>query len=226
MDAEHLTFSVGGSAACTTFGTNVAFPCDTTGKIPARGSGQAAVVKATWQPFENLQYYATFGTGRYSLQVASVSATTSLTGDLPGWIGGAGVRGLLFPESVVTPALAVDASVGLERYSFNRSAGQPTAALTSVKDRLDLMRLQLALETSRTFKVDERWKVEPYGGLKWVRTQVWLKDLDTGSRAGGIHDTVTPYAGVNLPVSEHESFFGEASFVNGYEYAAGLTAKF
>ncbi len=223
---QDLTFSVGGSGTCKNPTAAVAFPCDATGDTPAQGSGQAAVLKVLYQPFDNLQYYATLGTGRYALAISSLSATTSLTGDLPGWIYGAGVRGLLFPDTIASAALAVDASVTMEKYWFSRSQPQPTAALVSVKDRLDLLKLQLALEASRRFEFDGRWKAEPYGGLKWVRTQAWLKDLDSGNRFGGIKDAVTPFLGINLPFSDNESLFGEASFVNGYEYATGLTVKF
>lgn len=228
--AEDLTFAVGGSGACSP--ANVAilpapvFACGSTGETAAEGSGQAAVLKVSYQPFDNVQYYATLGTGRYSLSVASVSATTSLTGDKPGWIYGAGLRGLLFPDTIASAALAVDASVTAERYWFNRSQPQVTPAAVNVKDRLDLLRLQLAIEASRRFDLDGRWKAEPYGGLKWVRTQAWLKDLDTGDRFGGIEDAVRPFLGISLPFSDNENLFGEVSFVKGIEYAAGLAVRF
>lgn len=229
IQAEDLTFSVGGSGTCTTAPgvlPAVPFPCGTTGKTPAEGSGQAALVKISYQPFDNVQYYATLGAGKYSLSLASVTNTTTLTGDVPGFIYGAGVRGLLMPESIASTALAVDASVTMERYSFNRSQPQTTPAAVNVKDRLDLMRLQLAVQASRRFDFGGRWKLEPYGGLKWLRTQAWLKDLNTGDRFGGIQDVVKPFAGISLPFSDNESLFGEAAVVKGYEYAAGLAVRF
>ncbi len=230
VQGQDLTFSVGGSGACSTPAGGalpaVPFTCDSTGQVPAEGSGQAAVAKLMWQPYDNVQYYLTLGTGRYSLHVASLTSVTSLTGDKPGWIYGIGGKALIFPESIASTALAVDASATWEKYWFNRSQPQARAALTNVKDRLDLMKLQLALEASRRFEFGGRWKAEPYGGLKWVRTQAWLKDLDTGDRFGGIEDAVSPFLGLSLPFSDNESLWGEASFVGGYEYAAGLAVKF
>lgn len=227
VQSQDLTFSVGGGGSCSTAGSSpVAFPCDTVGKTPAEGSGQAAVAKVLWQPYDNVQYYATLGTGKYSLRLSSLTTTTTLTGDRPGWIYGLGARGLVFPESIASAAIAVDASATWEKYWFNRSAPQPRASLTNVKDRLDLMRLQLAVEASRRFEFGGRWKAEPYGGLKWVRTQAWLKDLDSGDRFGGISDAATPFLGLSLPWSDNENLWGEASFVKGYEYAAGLAVKF
>jgi hypothetical protein len=225
-----LTFTVGGSGVCNTPAggvlPTVPFTCDSTGKVPAEGSGQAAVAKIAWQPYDNVQYYLTLGTGKYALHVASLTSVTSLTGDAPGWIYGFGTRANIFPESIASAAIAVDASATWEKYWFNRSAPQPTAALTNVKDRLDLMRLQLAVEASRRFEFDGRWKVEPYGGLKWLRTQAWLKDLNTGTRLGGSDDMVSPFLGVNLPWSDNESLWGEATFVKGFEYATGLAVRF
>lgn len=225
-----LTFNVAGSGACSTpaGGVNpqVPFTCDSQGKVSAEGSGQAAVARLTWQPFDHAQYYLTLGTGRYSLHVASLTTVTSVTGDQPGWIYGFGTRANIFPETLASTAIAVDASATWERYSFNRSQPQPRAALVNVKERLELMKLQLAVEASRRFEFDGRWKVEPYGGLKWLRTQAWLKDLDSGDRFGGQDDMVSPFLGLSLPWSDNESLWGEATFVKGFEYAAGLAVRF
>jgi hypothetical protein len=227
--ARDLTFSVGGTGACASpAGTlpAVPFTCESTGDVPAEGSGQAALARLAWQPFDNVQYYLTLGTGKYSLHVASLTSVTSLTGDQPGWIYGVGTRANIFPESIASTAIAVDASATWERYTFNRSQPQPRAALVSVKDRLELMKLQLAVEASRRFEFDGRWKVEPYGGLKWLRTQAWLKDLDSGDRFGGVNDMVSPFLGLSLPWSDNESLWGEATFVKGFEYATGLAVRF
>ena len=225
-----VTFNVAGSGACSTpaGGVNpqVPFTCDSQGKVPAEGSGQAAVARLTWQPFDHAQYYLTLGTGKYSLHVASLTTVTSLTGDRPGWIYGFGARANVFPETIASTAIALDANVTWEKYWFNRSQPQPRPALANIKERLDLMKLQVAIEASRRFEFDGRWKVEPYGGLKWLRTQAWLKDLDSGDRFGGADDMVSPFLGVNLPWSDNESLWGEASFVKGFEYATGLAVKF
>lgn len=227
--AQDLTFSVGGSGTCATAPgalPAVPFPCGSTGETPAEGAGQAAVVKVSYQPYDNVQYYATLGTGRYSLKVSSLSRTASLTGDRPGFIYGVGARGLLFPDTIASMALAVDAGVTLERYFFNRNSGGVTAAQVNVKNRLDLLQLQLALQASRRYELGGRWKAEPYGGVKWVRTQASLKDLDSGDRFTGATDAVRPFLGLSLPFAENENLFGEASFVKGYEYAAGLAVRF
>lgn len=233
---QDLSFSLTGDGTCAggaaAPASNVSFPCGTTGKVSGEGSGGAAILKVIHQPWENLQYYATVGVGDYSLRVASVSTVNSLTGDSPGLLYSFGARALLWPDTevpgvLVVPALAVDASVGWQQYRFNGMQPARTAAENQINQRLDLLQTQVALETSHRFKFDgTRWALEPYGGLKWLRTQAWLKDLKDGGRVGGIKDTAAPFVGIEVPLHEKESLFAEASFVNGVQYAAGLNLRF
>jgi hypothetical protein len=156
----------------------------------------------------------------------------SLSGDRPGYLYGMGVRALLWPDTEVkdafiVPALAVDGSAGFQRYYFNDLQPAQGASVGGIDQRLDLLHLQLALETSHLFKFEgTRWALEPYGGLKWIRTEARLKDLRGGGRIGGMQDTVTPFLGLGVTPYENESFFAEASFVNGIQYAAGLNVRF
>jgi hypothetical protein len=53
-----------------------------------------------------------------------------------------------------------------------------------------------------------------------------LTDNQTGGQSGGHQDTFSPFAGLQIPVWEHETLFVEASFVNGVQYAAGAHIRF
>lgn len=228
---QHLKFNVGSGGACTPGNqviANPTFACGGDAKISGEGSGQAFLAKLIYQPNESgFQYYLTAGAGNYSLKVDSVTVVNTLTGDRPGAIYGAGVKAVLWPDTVVTPAIAVDASVGMQRYFFRELRPAFTAAQGQINERLDILSYQVAVELSHLFKFhDERISLEPYGGVKWLRSRAWLKDLVSGQRHSGIQDTVTPFIGLNLPVFEKESLFAEASFVNGVQYAAGLNLRF
>ena len=117
----------------------------------------------------------------------------------------------------------------------------------NIDQRLDLMQYQVAVEASHVFtlqdadaKADEKeaemaglaaltgqgFKLEPYGGVKWVRIQSDLKDLSDGSHTGGQQDTVTPFLGLRIPFSKNEGLFAEAQFVGGYAYAGGMELRF
>jgi len=239
---QAVNFNIVAPAVCGTQAGGVSFACGQGGDVEAEGRGGAGMIKVLFQPWDSLQYYAAFGVGDYSLSVPSSTITNTLTGDNPGTILTAGVKAVLFPDTVVTPAIAVDGSVSRSRYWFNRrfpGGGAPG----NIDQRLDLTQYQVAIEASHMFtikdadeKTDEKadlvaWrgaglKLEPYGGVKWSRIQSDLKDLTDGGHAGGQADAVSPFVGLRVPIYQHEGLFAEASFVGGYQYAAGLEIRF
>jgi len=230
LQDKELNFSLAGDGTCTNRTGVASFPCSGAGTVEGRADGGAAMLKAVYQPYEALQYYAAFGAGDYTLSVASLAWTNVLTGDRPGQIYQAGVKAVLWPDTVAGPGLAADLSFGWQRYWFTELQPAHAASEASINQRLDILQTQFALQTGHRFTGPEKepWRVgvEPYGGLKWVRDQAWLKDFEGGGRAGGIKDTFTPFLGVHLKVYEKEALYAEASFVNGWEYAAGLSVRF
>ena len=228
---QSLNFSLNGSGSCAT-PTGVSFACGQSGNVEAKGNGGAGILKLVWQPWERFQYYALYGVGEYSLSAPSSTVTNSLTGDSRGQIYGLGVKASIVPDTLVAmdgfiaPAIALDVSMTRSVYNFNRVAPADSSRNGSIDQRLELMTYQFALESSHVFSVDEQIKLEPYGGVKWVRVQSDLKDLGDGSHAGGQTDTVTPFIGLRLPAGDHEAFFAEASFIDGYHYGAGLDLRF
>ncbi|MDE2142230.1 MAG: autotransporter domain-containing protein [Elusimicrobia bacterium] len=229
---QTLNFSINDSGACSTQ-NGLSFSCGGSGNIAAKGSGGAGMLKAVWQPWERFQYYAMVGAGDYSMSVPSATVTNVYTGDNSGRIYGAGLKASIVPDTIVaadgfpTPAISLDVSMTRSQYDFNRR--NPMGAATSsanIAQRLTLMTYQFAVEASHLFPLDQNFKLEPYGGVKWTRVQADMKDLGDGSRAGGQQDTVSPFLGLRVPVEDHEAFFAEASFVDGYHYGAGLELRF
>jgi hypothetical protein len=229
VNDQSVNFSIAGSGACTAAPPNgaVTFACGASGDIEANGSGGAGLVKLVWQPWERFQYYALFGKGNYTLSVPSATVTNVLTGDNYGLIYGAGFKASIVPDTLVTPAIALDLSLTRSDYNFNRRFPGGTPGVSGdINQRLVLMTYQFGVESSHLFVLDEHWKLEPYGGIKWMRVEADLKDLIDGSHAGGKQDTVSPFLGLRVPIEDHETFFAEASFVNGYQYGGGLELRF
>lgn len=242
-----LNFNLASVGSCATGGA-VPFACGQGGgDVEGKGSGGMGVMKAVYQPWESFQYYALFGAGDYALRVPFNNTTTTLSGDNPGIMWGAGLKAVILPDTDVSPAVSVDLGLSQSRYKFNRR--HPTVGATSanINQALTLNQYQVALVVSHLFvlkdAVDKREaadmakngfaplslngvKLEPYGGVKWVRIQADLHDLQDGSHAGGRQDTISPMAGLRIPVYEREALFAEASFVNGTQYAAGLEIRF
>lgn len=224
---QTVNFTANDSRACST-PNGVGFSCGQSGTVSASGDGGAAMVKLVWQPWQRFQYYAAFGVGDYSMSVPSSTVSNVLTGDVPGRIYGGGLRASIVPDTIVTPAVTLDAGLTQSVYAFNRRfpGGTPGGPDNNVDQRLTLTTFQVAVETSHLFSVDEQWKLEPYGGVKWTRVQSDLKDLGDGTHAGGQTDTVTPFAGIRIPVDGHQAFFAEASFLDGYHYGGGFELRF
>lgn len=225
---QNVRFDVRGTGSCATAGSGITFGCDTAGDIDGEGTGGMGVVKLVYQPWDSLQYYGSVGIGDYVLRVPSTTVINDLHGDDPSVSGTFGIKWVFYPDTIVTPALALDASLTRTHHSFNRiDPGGTPGRSNEINESLDLWQYQVAVETSHLFTIEEKYKLEPYGGLKWIRTQSDLHDKQTGSHAGGQLDTVTPFIGLKAQAFEHESFFAEASqFLDGYQYAAGLEIRF
>lgn len=223
---QTLNFSINDSGSCTT-PNSLSFACGSAGDLEAKGDGGAGMLKVVWQPWERFQYYAMFGAGDYSMKVASTTVSNIYSGDNTGRIYGAGFKASVVPDTIVTPAIAIDVSLTRSLYNFNRRFQSGiSGASDNITQRLELMTYQFAVESSHLFTLNESWKLEPYGGVKWTRVQAELKNLVDGDRAGGRQDTVTPFLGLRVPIEDHEAFFAEASFIDGYHYGAGLELRF
>lgn len=216
--SQDLSFAVSDAANCaggaTPPGSGVTFPCASTGELEADGSGEAFVLKLAFQPRERgIQLYGTAGVGEYAMTVGSQTVFNSRVLDRAGVLTSLGAKVMIWPDTVVTPALAVDGSVGWQRY-FGA-------------DRLDLFQTQVALEASHLFRFERTsWELEPYGGVKWLGTRAQLKDVGSGSRVAGREDAVTPFVGFRMPLFTHDSLFGEVSFVKGVQFASGIALRF
>lgn len=226
---QNLNFSIDGSRVCNAAPPSggVTFPCNSSGDIEAEGSGGAGMFKIAWQAAERFQLYTHVGTGDYSIKVPSATVGNTISGDKLGIIYGAGLKASIVPDTIVNPAIALDLSITRSHYNFNRITPGGTPGINNgYSSRLTLMTYQVAVETSHLFTVDENWKLEPYGGVKWMRVQADLKDLAGGGHSGGQKDTGTPYLGLRVPAEDRIAFFGEASFMDGLHYGGGLELRF
>lgn len=226
---QSVNFSIAGAGSCAAAPPNgtVSFACGQSGDVEAKGSGGAGLIQLLWQPWEWFQYYGRFGAGNYSLTVPSTTVSNVLSGDKEGFIFGAGVKASVVPDTIVTPGIAFDLSLTRAQYEFNRRFPGGTPGVSgNIAQRLVLMTYQFAVETSHLFTLDEHWKLEPYGGVKWMRVVADLKDLVDGSHAGGKQDTATPFVGLRVPAGKHEAGFVEASFIGGYHLGVGFEMRF
>jgi hypothetical protein len=240
---QDLNFTVQNPGGCASASGVVRFACGQTGDVGAAGSGGMGAFKLLYQPWDLVQYYVLAGVGDYSLRAPFNGVRQSLTGDHPGFMGGAGLRVVVIPDTPVTPGIAADLGGSQAVYAFNRRfPGSGVAGENNnINQRLGLTQWQFALQLGHLFTIKEPQgavsreqgvlipdgvRIEPYGGVKWTRVQADLHDLQDGSHAGGQQDSISPFVGVRIPLFEHERLFAEASFVHGTQFAGGLEVRF
>jgi len=226
VSEQTVNFSVSGARDCAT--TNgVSFACGQGGDVEGSGKGGAGMVKLAWQAAERFAPYALFGVGDYTLSVPSTTVGNTLYGDSLGLLYGAGLRASVVPDTQFGPGIALDVSVTRAQYKLDRiEPGGTPGRSNDIDSRLTLMTYQVAVEASHLFAIDEHWKLEPYGGVKWMRVDASLKDRVNNSRAGGKNDVASPFLGLRVPAEDRIAFFAESSFVDGYQYGAGLELRF
>ena len=217
---EGLLFHANGTGSASTSTTGTLFSSQSGSDVDAQGGGSQLFFKLSAQPFEGFEYSLIGGLGHYGVKVPSASATSDLTGDRVGTTVGAGIRWTMVPDTLVTPAAALDVSALHSQFSLTR-LDVPGAGGQNVDERLTLDRLQAALVLSK------RWgSWEPYGGVKWLRTFAKLKDLSTSETAGGTKDATIPFLGARFKAFERESLVAEAAFTNGFQVGGGVEIKF
>lgn len=220
---QPIDFSISGSANCQT-PAGVPFGCGQGGTVEAEGRGAAGMFKAVYQIGDYARPYAVIGAGSYELSVPSTTVTNTLSGSAPGLIYGGGVKFSVNPDTQFTPGVAID--LGFQRAAYRLDHLSPRGAGPSRADqRLTLTTWQVAVEAAHQFSF-ESGKLEPYGGIRWIRVDAELKDLPSGTRAGGRTNTASPFLGLRVPAGDRFAGFMESSFAGGYHYGAGLEYRF
>ncbi len=215
---QDLKFSVASSGVCVGGNPAGPFGCNTSGDVKVHASGGLGMVKLLAQPWDHVQYWVVGGLGSTSLDIPGSAVATSKRG---GFAVGGGATAVIVPDTLVSPAVALDLSYFSQRYALDALGPTP------INQRLDLHQLQVALEIAHRFEIaDPKFGLEPYGGVKWLRTHAVLTDNQTGGQVGGQQDTFSPFAGLQIGIWDHESLFVESSFVNGVQYAAGAHIRF
>lgn len=193
---------------------------DVSNDLEAEGRGEAAIVKVIVNPWSGFYYWLKAGSGSYELEIPSVTVRNRLSGMNHGVIAGMGIRSLLFPETIVTPALALDFGVNYRKYDFNTL--QPEGGQKSViQNTFEITDLQAAVLISRKSK-----GIEPYGGVKVSRSYVTLSDVPSLGKISGSKDTAGVVIGTHLYPFPHESLFIEGVFSEKTSYSVGWKIDF
>ncbi|MBU2567833.1 MAG: hypothetical protein KJ967_03540 [Elusimicrobia bacterium] len=181
-------------------------------EVNCSGYGNQTVLKVSYNPFEGLIWWGKIGSADYRLDVPSTSyISTSLVSSSPGLMSGIGARYLIFPETVVTPALGADFSLTLSEIRFDRA----------YQLRFETAEGQIAFIISKTMSV-----FEPYGGIKVYRSYSKITDTQTFESTSGYKDNVNLFGGVRVKLYRYEWLIVEGNFIGETGISAGVGLGF
>lgn len=183
---------------------------------------KASMVAVRWVYGKELDslFWVKLGRGNYEIEVPSATVKNRLSGRDASWVGGAGLRKLLFPDTVVTPAVAVDFGANIGVYKID-SFKPGDSADELVSNELMVAELQAAVVVSKNYSV-----FEPYAAVKISKTQSSLKDNDTIAKIDGSDNTVGLTVGTKLKIFKKDSLTLEGSFIGENSVTASWNTEF
>jgi hypothetical protein len=188
--------------------------------LEGNGTRKGVAAKLMVNPHDGLYYWLTAGSGPYELQVPSTTVTNTYSTRDNGMFVGGGVRKVLFPDTLFTPALAVEAGIRYDSYALDRLK-QGSGTTQRIGAKLELTEIQAALLMSKAFR-----RFEPYGGLKIFRTYAQISDRETLQSVSGIKDNAGLFLGVRCKLYPREYVSLEAGFAGETSISAGLNVEF
>lgn len=186
----------------------------------AKGRSNAIAARVMVNPWSGFYYWLKAGSGSYELEIPSVTVNNTLSGQDNGIILGIGARKLLIPDTIVTPAIAVDLGVNYRKYNFNalRPDGGAKALVSNILEMADI---QAAAIVSKKFN----W-IEPYGALRVTRTYLSLKDAVSLGKVDGSKDDAGIVLGARVYLHPRESLVVEGQVSEGTSLTAGWNVQF
>ncbi|MGA2089874.1 MAG: hypothetical protein ABSH12_00210 [Endomicrobiales bacterium] len=176
--------------------------------------------KILFQPHKELVYWLSFGSTAYDIDIPSTSVKNHLASQQPGWMAGAGIRKILMPDTIVTPAFAIEAGV---RYSQSSLTVLYPGDFTPISVQNDFLTTEYHLGFVASKKYES---IEPYGSVQVTRTFATLRDINAADEISGEKDAVSVVTGVRLYPYPNESLICEASFFGENGFSIGWNIEF
>jgi len=216
--SEKLNFHVTGREQIRV-GNNSYFS-NVSNDLESDGRSSDVSVKLVINPDNGLYYWFKAGVSDYSLDIPSDTVKNNLSGQDKGLICGFGARKLLFPDTIVSPAVAVGLGVNYAVYGLDSFRSGDSAPVV-VNDKLEITEFQADVVISK--KLD---KFEPYGGVKVYRKNVTLTDRASIANVSGAKDDAGLFFGTRFSYFKNEALIVEGSFVGDTSFTAGVNINF
>lgn len=184
----------------------------------------AYAVKASVKVWEGWHVYAKAGKFTPEIEnVANSSLKYENKDDFDGTVFGGGVKYVLFPDTLVTPAVAVDIGVTQWSADINKFAG----SVIVWKNELDITEIQGAVSVSKKLLM-----IDPYVGVKVFNTDVkWKTNVTVAGQTvnkeiEGDANGISPFVGVKFSPLPFISVIAEGSFATETNISVGIRVGF
>lgn len=192
----------------------------TTNEFTICTSNAGAIAKVLLQPHEGLVYWLGANSTAYEIEVPSFSHKNLLRSQVPGWRVSAGLRRILMPDTIVSPALSVEAGISHSRTAVSvLYAGLADGQI--INNVFSVTEYHIGLGVSKKYV-----SVEPYAGMMITRAHAVMRDNTAAVEVGGYRDTAAAIVGLCIYPYKHESLICEASFIGEASFTIGWNVEF
>ena len=184
----------------------------------------AYAVKASFKVWEGWHVYAKAGKFTPEIEnIANSSLKYETKDDFDGTLMGGGIKYVLFPDTLVTPAVAVDIGATQWNVDINKFQGSAIAW----KNEIDITEIQGSVSVSKKLLM-----FDPYVGAKVMKTDVkWTTNVTVAGQPvnkeiKGDANGISPYVGLKFSPLPFISIQVEGSFAAESNISAGLRVGF
>ncbi len=206
------------------------FTTNSTSELESEGSGNGIMSKISFQPFDiPIQYYLVGGAGQFDLKIPSGSYSNKHATDDPGFIIGGGIKYTLVPYTIVSPAISLDLSATHSQYKLSNFTSGDGLTVGDINQVFTVFEIQGALTASKKFLFDlgdNKASIDPYLGVKVLRTRTNLDDNSAGGHFSGTRTDVAPYFGLKFKPFPRQGIVLEGSVLSELSFSLGLTFGF
>ncbi len=193
-----------------------------TNNFDCRSEFEGIALKFVISPFLKWNVYGKFGIGTCAIEIPYINDTFKYLSDTKVWTGrtfGIGLRYILFPDTIVTPGISVDAAWNHKNYTLSK--------LEKKGESNNFTGAYISEEIQTAFLIGKKFSIaEPYGGLKIIAVNGKLTDKTVSQSIDEKHSGLAVFIGSKITIYPIVSVICEFTYGNEILYLLGLSVGF
>jgi len=189
----------------------------------SEGEDEKIVLKWTYNVGSNFYPWVKIGTsiGEYKLVIPSYTATNYYSGSKNNLVYGIGIKILLFPDTVVSPALSLEVGCTSFIHEIDKLYQNNSSIGERISYRLKISEKQGAILVSKRFS-----NLEPYSGFRIFHKTSQLRDENSAKKVNGEKDGCSLFFGLKMLLYRSVRAIFEIGSVGETILSVGLSSVF